>query len=125
VWAWRFRESHDEAEDVPGVRVPDQTGDVGAPGVAIAQLNRGEVKPAPVAVTMGELIERYRKDYLPDLAKSTQDTDGSMLKVHFEPRWANTQVVQICVEDVETRIKTLQGKDGKPLSPASKGRPGG
>jgi integrase len=65
---------------------------------------------------MAKLIERYRKEYLPELAKSTRDTDGSMLKVHIEPRWAHVSVADVRAMDVDKWLRSL------PISPASKGR---
>ena len=81
-------------------------------------LNAGEkpvVQEMPIA-TMGILIQKYRDKYLTELAKSTQDTDGSMLKVHFIPRWETTLITHVRAEAVEDWIKALK------LSSASKGR---
>jgi integrase len=90
----------------------------------IELLNSGD-KPvayeSPIA-TMGTLMQKYRDKYLSGLAKSTRDTDGSMLKVHFEPRWHDTLITHVKAEHVEDWIKTLLKQDGTPQSPASMGR---
>lgn len=90
----------------------------------IQLLNTGEkpVVPQTPIATMGTLMQKYRDKYLSGLAKSTQDTDGSMLKVHFEPYWRDTLITQVKAEHVEDWIKTLKKQDGAPLSPTSKGR---
>lgn len=70
---------------------------------------------------MKDLI-KYQDKVLPELAKSTQDTGGSMLRVHFGLRWDITLVSQVKAEAVEDWIRNLEGVDNKPLSSASKGR---
>jgi len=59
---------------------------------AIRVLNKGVSEPIPVAVTMGTVIKQYRDMHLSAQAKSTQNTDGSMLKVHIEPRWESVRI---------------------------------
>lgn len=46
---------------------------------AVKNLNAGADKPVPQAPTMGMLIKKYKDEYLSGLAKSTRNTDGSML----------------------------------------------
>jgi hypothetical protein len=61
----------------------------------ISLLNSGVERPVPVAITMGKVIEQDRKEHLPELAKSTRDSDDSMLRVHIEPRWAEVLVANV------------------------------
>jgi integrase len=75
-----------------------------------------EEAPLPVAITMGTVIERYLRDYLPNLSKSTQNTDGSMLRVHIKPMWGTVGISDVRAMAVDTWLKTLT------LSPASMGR---
>jgi hypothetical protein len=62
-------------------------------GTAIRLLNEGAEEPVPVAATMGRVIARCRKKYIATLAKSTRNTDGSMLKVHIVPKWGSPMSV--------------------------------
>jgi integrase len=89
---------------------------------AIALLNQGSARPLPAAVKMVTVIDRYRKEVFPDLAKSTRDTDGSMFKMHTEPKWKDVVVSEIRPMAVDAWLKTLTREDGKPLSANSKGR---
>src|ERR1035437_1097198 len=83
---------------------------------SISLLNRGTREPLPLSVTMGTVIDRYVKEYLPELAKSTRDTDGSMLKLHIKPRWGKVPVAEVEPMDVDAWLKTLK------MSQSSKGR---
>ena len=79
-------------------------------------LSEGAEEPVPVATMMGKVIARYRKEYLPNLAKSTRNTDGSMLKVHIEPQWGSVGIADVRPMAVDEWLKSLT------LSSASKGR---
>jgi integrase len=123
IWEWRYRlkgvmkqESFDAAD------FPNQKGLWVYLETRLALLNDGSNQPIPQAPTMRVLLDKYIGKHLPELAKSTRDTDGSMLRVHFYHRWETTLIADVHAEDVEDWIKTLKCKDGKPLSPASKGR---
>lgn len=83
---------------------------------AIARLNSGEAQLIPMAATMGDLAKKYREEYLPKLAKSTQDTDTSTINVHILPRWGETKLSNIRPADVEDWIESLQ------LSTSARGR---
>lgn len=54
---------------------------------SVATLNGETERILPGAVTMGMLADRYIKEYLPDLAKSTRDTWEGVLKLHVRPHW--------------------------------------
>src|SRR5271154_884828 len=83
---------------------------------SVRLLNEGAAEPVPIAVTMGKLIDRYRSEYLPTLAKSTRNTDGSMLKVHIEPMWGSVGIADVTPMAVDAWLKSLT------ISPSSKGR---
>jgi integrase len=78
--------------------------------------NEGAAEPVPIAVTMGKLIDRYRSEYRPTLAKSTRNTDGSMLRVHIEPIWGSVGIADVSPMAVDAWLKSLT------ISPSSKGR---
>jgi integrase len=83
---------------------------------ALSRLNNGDARPIPATATMGALAKRYKEEYLPKLAKSTQDTDTSTINVHVLPRWENTKLMDIRPAEVETWIESLK------LSTSSRGR---
>jgi integrase len=83
---------------------------------SVRLLNQGAEKPVPVAATMGLVIEKYRDAYLPTLAKSTRNTDGSMLRVHIEPMWGSVGISDVRPKDVDEWLRSLT------ISPSSKGR---
>ena len=83
---------------------------------SISLLNRSTKRALPLSVTMGVVIDRYVKEYLPDLAKSTRDTDGSMLKLHIKPHWGKVPVTEVELMDVDAWLKTLK------MAQSSKGR---
>jgi integrase len=83
---------------------------------SVRLLNEGAAEPVPIAVTMGKLIDRYRSEYRPTLAKSTRNTDGSMLRVHIEPIWGSVGIADVSPMAVDAWLKSLT------ISPSSKGR---
>jgi integrase len=83
---------------------------------AIGRLNDGLETPTPKAVTMGDVITQYIKEYLPELSKTTQDTDRSMLNKHVRPMWGEKLIGDIKPDAVEKWLKTLK------MSGASRGR---
>jgi integrase len=117
VWEWRYRvKGKMRQEKYPVATYLTEKAMLRHLETAIKLLNAGAEKPIPVAATMGVLIQRYRKDYLGGLAKSTRNTDGSMLKVHIEPKWGDTAVSDLEAGDVDAWIKELK------MSQSSKGR---
>lgn len=123
VWEWRYRvRGVMKQETFPAADFPNQKALWPHLETRIRLLNQGESEPIPQAATMAQLIEKYQLKYLSEMAKSTRDTDGSMLRVHIEPRWSDTLVADVRAEAVEDWIKTLKGETGKPLSSASKAR---
>lgn len=83
---------------------------------SITLLNGDREEPLPLVTTMGGVIDRYRAEVLPELARSTRGTDESMLKVHISPRWAHTPIADVRPMAVDTWLKSL------PVSAATKGR---
>jgi tetratricopeptide (TPR) repeat protein len=83
---------------------------------AISRLNNGDLNPVPAVPTMGDLAKKYKREYLPKLAKSTQDTDISMIDVHIVPRWGQVKLANIRPPEVESWIESLD------LSSSSRGR---
>lgn len=127
VWEWRYRVKgvmHQESFPVAKFNTEKALWQHLAPRIELLNKSEDEkpVVPETPIPTMGKLMKKYREKYLPGLAPSTQDTDGSMLKVHFEPHWSATLISQVEAEAVEEWIKSLKRKDGKPQSSASKGR---
>jgi integrase len=125
VWEWRYRVSGVMKQEMfPAAEYKSEKALWRHLQSRLELLNAGEkpVVPETPVVTMGTLIQKYKDKYLPGLAKSTRDTDESMLKCHFIHRWETTLVTHVKAEAVEDWIKTLVGQDGKPLSSASKGR---
>jgi len=55
-------------------------------------------------------------EYLPKLAKSTRDTDGSMIRVPIVPRWKDVKLANLRLAEVEQWIEGLTmatiSKDG-------------
>lgn len=117
VWEWRYRvrgimkQETFSVADYPNKKVLQ-----GHLETRIKLLNDGSNQPLPQAHTMRLLLDKYIAKHLPELAKSTRDTDKSMLRVHFYPRWDTTLIADVHAEDVEDWLKTLK------LSPASRGR---
>ena len=96
VWEWRYRihgkmkQQKFKIADYPTEKALWKHLDI-----SVRLLNEGAVEPVPVAVDMGTVIKRYRDEYLPALAKSTRNTDGSMMKVHIEPKWGSVRIADV------------------------------
>jgi len=117
VWEWRYNLRGKRKQEM--FRVADYPTEKAMwqhLETSISLLNRGTREPLPLSVTMGTVIDRYVKERLPELAKSTRDTDGSMLKVHIKPYWGKVPVAEVEPMDVDAWLKTLK------MSQSSKGR---
>jgi integrase len=64
-------------------------------------------EPAPIAVTLGDVMDKYEKEYLPELSKATRQTDTSMFNSTIRPKWKDTPINVIQPEEVQAWIKTL------------------
>lgn len=116
-WEWRYRVRgvmHQESFLVS--RFPNEAALWQHLEPAISRLNDGESRPIPKAASMGDLANKYKAEYLPQLAKSTQDTDTSTINVHILPRWEKAKLADVRPAEVETWIAGLG------LSSSSRGR---
>jgi len=117
VWEWRYRvqgrmqQQMLRVSDFPTKKAVQQHLEH-----SVATLNGETERILPGAVTMGMLADRYIKEYLPDLAKSTRDTWEGVLKLHIKPHWDKVPALAVRPMAVDAWIKTL------PLSASSKGR---
>jgi integrase len=117
AWEWRYTlRGKQKQETFSTAEFPTEKDIWQHLETSISLLNRGSREPLPLSVTMGVVIDKYVKEYLPDLAKSTRDTDGSMLKLHVKPRWGKVPVTEVEPMDVDAWLKTLK------MSQSSKGR---
>jgi integrase len=82
---------------------------------SIRALNNQSAEPAPLAPTLGDVIQKYREQMLPKLAKSTRDTQYGELRIHIEPKWGTKILTEIHPGDVQEWIETV------PLSQVSRG----
>jgi integrase len=117
VWEWRYRvHGTMKQQKFKVADYPTEKALWTHLETSVRLLNEGAAEPVPIAVTMGKLIDRYRSEYLPNLAKSTRNTDGSMLKVHIEPMWGSVGIADVSPMAVDAWLKSLT------ISPSSKGR---
>ena len=117
VWEWRYRRKGKMKQEMFSVsEFSTEKALWKHLSTSIRLLNDEAGEPLPVAVTMGIVIQRYLDEYLPTLSKSTQNTDGSMLRVHVRPMWGSVGISDVRAMAVDKWLKTL------PLSPSSVGR---
>ena len=117
VWEWRYRVHGKMRQEKFSVgECPTERALWTHLETSVRLLNLGAEKPVSIAPTMGAVIDRYRAEYLPTLAKSTRNTDGSMLKVHIEPRWGSVGIPNVSPMAVDAWLKSLA------ISSSSKGR---
>ena len=57
-------------------------------GAMVPGLNDGTLYSPSVAVTFGNLVDRYMAEEMPS-RKSTRDSYTSIIKNHLRPRWEN------------------------------------
>jgi Phage integrase, N-terminal SAM-like domain len=116
-WEWRYRiKGMMKQETYPLSEYPNEASLWKHLEPAISRLNNGDLNPVPAVPTMGDLAKKYKREYLPKLAKSTQDTDISMIDVHIVPRWGEVKLANIRPPEVESWIESLD------LSSSSRGR---
>jgi integrase len=115
VWEWRYRRKGKMKQQMfPVADFPTERALWKHLDTSVRLLN--EDAPLPVAVTMGTVIQRYLDEYLPTLSRSTQNTDGSMLRVHIKPVWGSVGISDVRAMAVDKWLKAMT------LSPASVGR---
>lgn len=116
-WEWRYRvHGVMKQESFSASDFPTKTALWKHLETAIEELNRRTERPSLVSSTVGNLARKYKEEYLPKLAKSTQDTDTSTINVHILPRWDKTKLGNVQPAEVEDWIESLN------LSTASRGR---
>ena len=97
VWEWRYIQDGKRKQEM--FRVADYPTAKAMwlhLQMSISVLNQGRNKQLlPGAVTIGQVADRYVKEHLPELSKSTRDTDGSMLKLHVKPHWDKVPVLSV------------------------------
>ena len=117
VWVWRYRIAGVmKQETFPASEFKSEKELWKHLEPSLTRLNDGHAEPLPVAVTLGAVMDKYEKEYLPELSKASRGTDTSMFKVQIRPRWENTPVNVIRPMDVDAWIKTLN------LAPLTKKR---
>jgi len=76
---------------------------------SITELNRKqEEEPERIIKTIGGLIEKYRKEKLPNLAKSTRDTYESTFKAQIIPEWADKPISSLRPMAVDKWFSALE-----------------
>jgi integrase len=74
---------------------------------SIAQLNGEQAAPLPIITTVGELIERYRVEFLPELARSTRETYESTFTAQILPHWKDKLIADLRPMAVDKWLKGL------------------
>ncbi|MCZ4536235.1 tyrosine-type recombinase/integrase [Gordonia terrae] len=77
----------------------------------------GYVAPDKESVTLGQVAQRWRDELTG--RPSTISTYTMLVDGHILPKWENTPVRQITRRDVETWLRGLKTKKGKPVSTAT------
>jgi integrase len=117
VWEWRYREQGKMKQQMFQVAdFPTKKDVLKHLEGAVKVLNLVAGKTLPGSVTMGTLADRYIKECLSDLAKSTRDTWEGVIKLHIKPHWDKVPAMAVKAMAVDKWIK------GLPLSASSKGR---
>ena len=117
VWVWRFRiKGVMKQETYPVAQFNGEKELWKHLEPALSRLNDGMAEPIPIAVTLGTVMSKYEKEYLPELSKATRQTDSSMFNSTIRPKWKDVPVNSIRPMDVEAWIKTL------PLAPLTRKR---
>ena len=120
VWEWRYRvrgKMRQETYPVRDYPTEQKMWKHLEPSISLLNPDTSETTDEPRGpVKMATVIKRYRKEVLPELARSTRGTDESALKLHIEPRWGEARLGDVRPMAVDAWLKTLT------LSAASKGR---
>lgn len=117
VWEWRYRDQGKMKQQMLLVSDFPTVKDVWAHlQHSIQTINSAEGKTVPGAVTVGTLADRYIKEYLPELAKSTRDTWQGVIELYIKPHWGKVPAMAVKPMAIDVWLKSL------PLSASSKGR---
>jgi integrase len=123
AWAWEYRYRQTDPDGVrrmkmqtfPSDKYPTKKSVWESLAPLIEHVN-SDALAAKIEYTMGQLCDRYLRDELPQLAWSTQQTNGSLVKLHIKPRWERTRLVDLRPLAVKNWLDTL------PFGSASKAR---
>ena len=123
AWAWEYfyRETgpdgkrRQRVQTFQGDEYPTEASVWKAIEGQLAALNANTLA-GKVNYTFGQLIDKYLKEELPQLAWSTQCTNRSLLALHLRPRWEDTRLMDIKPLAVKNWIDKL------PFGAASKAR---
>jgi len=108
VWEWRYRvrgkmrQQMFQVADFPTEKKLRQH-----LAASIAQLNGEQEAPLPIITTVGGLIERFRLEVLPELARSTRETYESTFVAQIIPRWADKPIADLKPMAVDKWLKSL------------------
>jgi integrase len=118
VWEWRYRVNGKmKQQTFPAAKYPTEKALWKYLESSLSLLNHGADQALPVAVRMGLLIARYRKEYIPELSsKSARDTYAGCISNYIEPRWEDVAIADVKPKDVDRWLKEQK------LSQASKAR---
>ena len=117
VWEWRYRHKGKQRQETFSVAdFPTEKSLWKHLESSISVINEGVAPVLPSAITVGMVVDRYIKEYLPDLAKSTRDTDRSMLRCHIWNYWGKTPIISLRPMAIDSWLKGLN------MSQSSKGR---
>jgi integrase len=83
---------------------------------SISRLNPETTDEVRGPISMKTLITRYRKEVLPELARSTRGTYDSAFKLYIEPKWGDVRLGDVRPMAVDAWLKPLV------MAPATKGR---
>ena len=81
----------------------------------ILRISANPDNPAQMAVTLGAVAERFKKEELPELRHSTQCAYSSYMNEHIIPKWGEYKLIDVRPFGVELWLKSL------PLAAKTKG----
>lgn len=117
VWEWRYRDQGLMKQQMLQVSDFPTVKDVWEHlQHSIQTLNSAEGKTLPGAVTIGALADRYIREYLPELARSTSTTWQGVIDLYIKPHWGDVPALAVKPMAVDAWLKAL------PMSQSSKGR---
>ena len=108
VWEWRYRVRGKMRQPMfPVADFPTEKKLRQHLAASIAQLNGEQEAPLPIITTVGGLIERFRLEVLPELARSTRETYESTFVAQIIPRWADKPIADLKPMSVDKWLKSL------------------
>jgi integrase len=118
VWKVRFSEwidgkRHQKSLTFSGSKYPSEMDVRKAIELTVVQMNSGSER-ARVEGLFGAVIDLYRKDHLPNLEPSTQQTNSYLLKNYIEPKFGKVPIRDVEPLEVIEWFKELQ------LAPSTK-----